>query len=139
MLKYIQYIFNIIYWTTPTKKTGLSLFGGINKKGGVFSFFNIYSNCKKNAIGFIISGVALTESGVAGGGFLNLFSYSKKGEAGGILISIISLAPKGSTYGTFTLFAQDKVYSSEHYFCVHHIFSKFSNQSGKSKKRLPAH
>jgi len=139
MFTFIRHILNIIYWTTPTKKTGFSLFGGINPKGGIFSLFNIYSYCEKDAIGFIFSGIAISKSGVAGGGFFNLFAYSRKGEAGAILISLASIAPKGSTYGTITLFAKDKNNSSEHFFCAHHEAPKSLTRRGKSRKQQVAH
>jgi hypothetical protein len=139
MFTFIRHIFNIIYWTTPTKKTGFSLFGGINPKGGILSLFNIYSQSKDNAIGFIFSGIAISKVGVAGGGFFNIFSYSEKGEAGAILFSLISIAPKGSTYGTITLFAKDKNNSSEHYFCAHHEAPRGLSRRDKSRKQQAAH
>lgn len=139
MFKFFQLIFNPIFWTTPTKHTGISLFGGVNTKGNIFSLFNIYSNAKGNAIGFIFSLIAQSKNGVAGGGFFNLFSYSQKGEAGGILISIISLAPKGSTYGTWTLFAKDINNSPEHYICMYHSTPTKRSHHGKSNKQQVAH
>lgn len=117
---FLRKIFNIIFWTTPTKKTGVSLFGGVNSKGGLISIFAIFSKAKNNSIGILGSIFSYSERGVAGGGFFNIISYSNRGEAGSIIFSLISIAPKGSTYGTMTFFAKDFNNSTEHHLCLLH-------------------
>lgn len=120
---FFRYIFNIIFWTTPTRKTGVSLFGGINPKGSIISLISIYTKAHLNAIGIIGSLIAISQKGIAGGGFVNIFCYSHKGEAGAVIFSAMAIAPKGSTYGTCTLFAKDYNNSTEHHFCLIHPHS----------------
>lgn len=121
---FFRHILNIIFWTTPTKKTGISLFGGINSEGSIISLISIYTHAHTNAIGIIGSIIAISKKGIAGGGFINVFCYSHKGEAGAVIFSAIAIAPKGSTYGTFTLFAKDYNNSTEHHLCLIHPHSR---------------